>query len=118
MRRENLLGALPTVAVPLPIEALRALPETIQSQGRYHFSLALAYLDSDSSDNAVPALAALDQAEALEFEAKDRLTLYKALCLYRIGKTEEAKALVTPLKPYELVDEENAFRDRILQHAD
>lgn len=121
LRHEPAEGNVPMPFSPMSLDALLPLASELEGQARYHFSLALAYLDNagtgkfdDESADYNNALACLERAETLHFEAADRLALYIAVCRHSLGQRAEAQRLVASLPTYELTETENALRARLL----
>lgn len=89
------------LATPRPagLKSLGASMRNAPDPARLVFSMALAYLDSDTPDGAECALACLRDAEALGFEGGERVLLYRAIIAARRGDESEATNLRQHLDP-------------------
>jgi hypothetical protein len=114
LRREPLVGALPVTAHPLPLAPLHALSGQMAGHSRLHFSLALAYLEEDSQAGDRRALACLRNAEFLDFESDERLSLYYALIEARKGRANDAASLAASILPYDLTENEAELRRQLV----
>ena len=99
--------------VPLPLDRLRALADTMPAHGRRYFSLASGYLETGAAADLPRALACLRCAQALNFESPERLVLYSALVLAKYGEQAPAAALIEAYAPEEFTPAENALRSQI-----
>jgi hypothetical protein len=107
---------------PLSVDELLALAPALAGHGRYCYSLALAYLDGLAAPGSEPAgselvryrkaLACLRCAEALQFEAEERIAVHKAWIYARFGDPERAQLLVKDIQTWEL-DGEKDILERI-----
>jgi len=119
-RREPLTGTVELPPEALGVNELLALAPVLTGHGRYYYSLALAYLDVEAGSEPAnveivrwrKALACLRCAETFQFEAKERIAVYKALIYARMGDFERAQSLVEQIEPWEL-DGEAALLETI-----
>lgn len=125
IRREPIAGTPPMLQAPLPADTLRAAAREMPDHGRLYFSLALAELFGDAASDAPNlaqeagsrtslrrALACLRTAEFFDFEAAERVLLYKAWIYARLGDTAMAQRLTADIEAWEL-DEERPLLERI-----
>lgn len=116
LRGEPLAGTIPLTQRPLPVADLLALAELIPDHARLYYSLGLDYLENEDSTSDQKALACLRCAEALGFEATERIMLYKALLMARRGRSEEALGLIQSLDLREMTEEEQKLLSKIARN--
>jgi hypothetical protein len=87
--RWMLAPMLPTLR-PAGLKTLGDNMRNAPDPARLMYSMALAHLDSDSPHGAANALACLRAAEALGFEGRERILLYRAIIAARRGGEMDA----------------------------
>jgi hypothetical protein len=94
--------------LPADVETLKSLVTSCPDTARILFSMALRYIDEGDPISDARALACLRTAEFLQFEACERITLWRAVLAARSGAVEEAATLGKSLQPHEISDGERA----------
>jgi len=114
LKGEPLVGTVRVVETVLDLEALLSIADVMADHSRFHFSLALAHLDSRTDTGVRRARACLRAAELLDFESNERLILYNAIAAMRLGRHQEAARFASSINSYDLTAEENALLQQAL----